>query len=210
MEENNFSLLRNQMVEYQLKHRGIRDENVLDAFKKVPRHKFVDDFFKRVAYEDHPLSIGNGQTISQPYIVAQMTEALELSPGDKVLEIGTGSGYQAAILAEITDNVYTVESVEPLFHKAQRILNNLGYDSIRFKLGDGKIGWIEEAPFDAIVVTAATKEIPEELLDQLSEDHGRMVIPVGGSFTQELSLIEKDGADIKKYPLGLCRFVPLV
>ncbi|MFP4078972.1 MAG: protein-L-isoaspartate(D-aspartate) O-methyltransferase [Candidatus Izemoplasmataceae bacterium] len=210
MEENNFSLLRNQMVEYQLRHRGIRNENVLNAFKKVPRHKFVDDFYKRVAYEDHPLPIGDGQTISQPYIVAQMTEALELSPADKVLEIGTGSGYQAAILAEITDNVYTVESVEPLFHKAQRILDDLGYDSIRFKFGDGKIGWAQEAPFDAILVTAATKKVPEDLLDQLSEDHGRMILPVGGAFTQELLLIEKDGEEITKHTLGLCRFVPLV
>ena len=208
MEENNFCLLRNQMVEYQLEHRGIRDENVLDAFKKVPRHRFVDDFYKRVAYEDHPLSIGNGQTISQPYIVAQMTEALELNPGDKVLEIGTGSGYQTAILAEIVDEVYTVESNEPLFYTSQRVLSDLGYDNIRFKFGDGKIGWEAEKPFYAIILTAAAKTIPDALKAQLNEN-GRLIMPVGGSFTQELTLLEKTEGTFKKRSLGLCRFVPL-
>ncbi len=197
------------MVEYQLRHRGIRDENVLSAFMNVPRHKFVDTFFKSVAYEDHPLSIGNGQTISQPYIVAQMTEALELKPDDKVLEIGTGSGYQTAILAEITDTVHTIESNEPLFHKAQRTLDGLGYDNIRFKYGDGKAGWVEEDPFDVIMVTAAAKEIPNALMEQLSDHGGRLIMPVGGSFTQELTLVRKHDGSIKKIPLGLCRFVPL-
>lgn len=209
MEQNNFCLLRSQMVKYQLEHRGIRDEKVLDAFKKVPRHHFVDAFFKSVAYEDHPLSIGNGQTISQPYIVAQMTEALELNPTDKVLEIGTGSGYQAAILAEVVDEVFTVESSEPLFHKAKRTLSELGYENIRFKLGDGKVGWKEESPFDAIIITAAAKTVPDALKDQLNEDGGRLIMPVGGHFTQELTLMEKHDGELERHFLGLCRFVPL-
>lgn len=209
MEENNFCLLRNQMVEYQLKHRGIRDESVLAAFKKVPRHQFVDPFFRAVAYEDHPLSIGNGQTISQPYIVAQMTEALELKETDKVLEIGTGSGYQAAILAEIVDEVYTVESNEPLFHKAKRTLSDLGYRNIRFKYGDGKVGWNEESPFDVIIITAAAKTIPDALKAQLNDEGGRLIMPVGGHFTQELTLLEKHNGEMEKQFLGLCRFVPL-
>lgn len=210
MEENNFSLLRNHMVEYQLKHRGIKNTRVLDAFLNVPRHKFVDPFFRRVAYEDHPLSIGNGQTISQPFIVAQMTEALELKPKDKVLEIGTGSGYQTAILSKIVDEVYTIETNEPLFHKSKRTLEALEYHNIHFKLGDGKEGWPEEGPFDVIVVTAAAKTIPEKLIAQLSDDNGRMIMPVGKHFTQELTLLYKTKTGIKKHFLGLCRFVPLI
>ena len=155
------------MVENQIKARGIKDERVLKAMNKVPRHKFVPETMRRYAYNDEPLPIGKGQTISQPYIVAYMTEVLELTPEDKVLEIGTGSGYQAAVLAEIAQEVYTVEIVEELARKARDILSEEGYENIRFHTGDGTFGWNKHAPYDAIIVTAAPSRVPEKLQDQL-------------------------------------------
>ncbi len=202
--------LRNKMVEEQLKKRGISDRHVLNAFLSVPRHCFVRDSEKHLAYGDHPLSIGEDQTISQPFIVALMTEALGLTGEEKVLEIGTGSGYQAAILADIAREVYTVERISPLGEKAREILHGLGYENIYFKIGDGTLGWKEEAPFDGIIVTAAAPRVPASLVEQLSPD-GRLVVPVGSSFEQDLLLVTRDTeGEVKKQSLGGCRFVPLI
>lgn len=199
---------RQRMVDTQIRGRGITDLRVLDAFTRVPRHEFVLPPDPRGAYEDHPLPIGHGQTISQPYIVALMTESLAVGPADRVLEVGLGSGYQAAILAELSGEVFSLEVVESLAQSAEDRLKVLGYKNIRIAVRDGYDGWIEEAPFDAIVVTAAPEKIPETLIDQLAED-GRMVIPVGRHM-QELILVEKRGGEVRSRKIANVRFVPMV
>jgi len=205
-----FARLRHQMVELQIKARGVKDPRVLAAMEKVPRHEFVPAEFIDQAYEDHPLPIGHGQTISQPYIVAVMTELLQLEPGDKVLEIGTGSGYQAAILAEITDKVYTDEIIPELAKSAEERLRRLGYTSVKVKNADGYYGWEEHAPYDAIIVTCAPDHVPRPLIRQL-KDGGRMVIPVGppGGY-QSLWLIEKHGDEVKSHNVMGVLFVPML
>lgn len=199
---------RRNMVEYQIKARGIKDKRVLAAMLKVPRHLFVPEEMKDMAYRDEPLPIGYGQTISQPYIVAYMTEALKLRPEDKVLEIGTGSGYQTAILAELVRDVYTIEIIPELSERAQETLKNLGYTNIEFLIGDGSKGWPEKAPFDAILVSAAPAEVPPALVEQL-QINGRLVIPVGTD-SQELVLIKKTKKGLEKTRLIGVRFVPLI
>ncbi|MCP2519028.1 protein-L-isoaspartate(D-aspartate) O-methyltransferase [SCandidatus Aminicenantes bacterium Aminicenantia_JdfR_composite] len=206
MEE--FATLRERMVEEQIIARGVKDKKVIEVMKKVPRHLFVPEEYREYSYDDEPLPIGEGQTISQPYIVAYMTEVLELKEDDKVLEIGTGSGYQTAILAEIVKEVYTVEIIESLSKKAQKVLKELGYKNIHFKIGDGTYGWKEYSPYNAILVTAAPSKIPESLQNQL-DDGGRMIIPVG-SFFQELVLVVRQKNKFKKKKLIPVRFVPLV
>ena len=196
------------MVQAQLEARGIKDRKVLDAMIKIPRHEFVPENMKAYAYQDEPLPIGKGQTISQPYIVAYMTEVLALNGNERVLEIGTGSGYQAAILAEIVKEVFTIEIVSSLSAKAQKVLERLGYKNIYFKVGDGTWGWEENAPYDAILVTAAPAEVPKTLQDQLKIP-GRMIIPVGSTF-QELVLIMREKKRFKKKKLLPVRFVPLI
>ncbi len=205
-----FKKKREQMVRYQIKARGIKDERVLKAMLEVPRHLFVPAEYQKEAYEDYPLPIGEGQTISQPYIVALMTEVAEIKPGDKVLEIGTGSGYQAAVLNRLTDEVYSVEIRENLACRASQILLSSGYDRVRVKQGDGYFGWEEEAPFDAILVTCAANHIPPPLFQQLKEG-GRMVIPVGSTLLfQTLTLVKKvRGKPVIKQLLDV-RFVPMV
>jgi protein-L-isoaspartate(D-aspartate) O-methyltransferase len=199
---------RTRMVETQIVARGVRDPRVLAAMRKVPRHLFVDPAQRAEAYEDHPLPIPGNQTISQPYIVALMTELLELEPSSRVLEIGTGSGYQSAVLAELSDEVYTIEIVPELARLAASRLKELGYDNVTVKEGDGYRGWPEHAPFDAVIVTAAPERIPQPLLDQLAPG-GIMVIPVGGFF-QELKVFRKsaDGRITEKDILPV-RFVPM-
>ncbi len=205
-----FARERRQMVKRQIEARGVRDPRVLDAMHTVPRHLFVPSGSRHMAYYDRPLPIGNGQTISQPYIVAYMTEALELGPDDKVLEIGTGSGYQAAILAEIAGDVYTVELIPELGNRASKLLDELGYDNIHVRVGDGYKGWPEEAPFDAVIVTAAPERIPEALVRQLREG-GRMLIPVGmAGGVQRLLKGEKKGNELVTTKELDVRFVPMV
>jgi protein-L-isoaspartate(D-aspartate) O-methyltransferase len=193
-----------------IKARGIQDPTVLSAMQHVPRHRFVPSAMKERAYGDHPLSIGHGQTISQPYIVALMTEALEVKPGDKVLEVGTGSGYQTAILAEMDMDVYTIEVIPELQTRAEEKLGELGYENISYHLGDGREGWPEHAPYDGIIVTAAPVDIPDALVEQLA-DGGTLVIPVGprGRY-QTLWKITRDGESIHKQDMGGVAFVPLV
>ncbi|MBN2121349.1 MAG: protein-L-isoaspartate(D-aspartate) O-methyltransferase [Candidatus Omnitrophica bacterium] len=203
-----FDRLRRIMVETQIKARGVSDKNVLEALLKVERHEFVPLELKNFAYTDSPLPIGEGQTISQPYIVALMTELLKLKPGDKVLEIGTGSGYQAAILAEIVEQVYTIEIVESLAKNSARLLTFLGYDNIKVKFADGFLGWPEFAPFNGIIVTCAPKTVPQPLLDQLAEG-GRLVVPLGEGF-QELKVIEKKNGQIETLDIIPVRFVPMI
>lgn len=197
-----------KMINEQIVARGVKNSNVINAMRKVERHLFVPDNMKARAYDDGPLPIGYNQTISQPYIVAFMTEALDLEPQDKVLEIGTGSGYQAAVLAEIAKEVYTIEIIEPLAQEAEKRLKDLGYKNIQVKCADGYKGWPENAPFDKIIVTAAPDEIPEELIRQLKVN-GKMVIPIG-SFFQELYLIIKTKKGFTKKPLLPVRFVPMI
>jgi len=211
MEENKeFAQLRHNMVVSQLLDRNIKDTNVLEAMAKIPRHLFVDKNHLYEAYSDHPLPIIMGQTISQPYIVALMTQELEIVDNEKILEIGTGSGYQTAILAEIAKEVYTVETIKELFESAQNVLKNLGYQNIHFKNSDGYNGWIEEAPFDKIIVTAAPMEIPELLTSQLKEK-GIMLIPIGfPSQTQILYKVTKSGSKIIKEEIANVAFVPLI
>ncbi len=200
---------RENMVRTQLIPRGIRDPKVLAAMRKVPRHLFVEEALRSQAYGDFPLPIGEQQTISQPYIVAFMTEALELEGTEKVLEIGTGCGYQAAVLAEIVPEVYTIERLPDLAAKARRTLESLRYFNIKIKVGDGTLGWPEEAPFQAIIVTAAAPGIPRPLLDQLAMG-GRLVIPVGDRFSQTLDVVRKTPEGIKHDYRGGCRFVKLI
>lgn len=204
----NYKDERKQMVKQQIYKRGITDEKVLKAFENVKRDEFVPEDSKHMAYGDHPLSIGENQTISQPYIVALMTEALELEEDDTVLELGTGSGYQAAILAEIAKEVYSIERIRSLAENAKKVLNKLGYNNIHIKVDDGTLGWEEKSPFDAIIVTAASPEIPDTLIKQLKTG-GRLVIPVGDLMGQDLIKIKKTEKDLEKTSLGGCRFVPL-
>ncbi|MCG6188804.1 protein-L-isoaspartate(D-aspartate) O-methyltransferase [Maribellus maritimus] len=204
-----FENRRMNMVAVQIESRGITDEKILKAFRTVERHKFVDPEFLALAYNDSPLPIDEGQTISQPYVVAFMTESLDLDPKDKVLEIGTGSGYQAAILAELCDSVFTIEIFESLARKAKNLFNDLGYKNIIPKTGDGYKGWPEYAPFDAIIVTCSPTHIPEPLKEQLAEG-GRMIIPVGKSYTQQLVLLEKKKGKIKEKKILPVRFVPML
>lgn len=207
--QDNFKQQREQMVREHIAARGITNENTLDALRSVERHKMVPEGYVRYAYEDTPLPIGNGQTISQPFIVAYMTQAIDPKPGMKVLEIGTGSGYQAAVLAEIVDEVYTIETVEPLAEQAREKLGEMGYENIHFRVGDGYHGWEEHAPFDAIIVTAAPESIPPRLVEQLKTG-GKMVIPVGKtSDSQLLQLVEKQkNGKLKTRNLLPVRFVP--
>jgi protein-L-isoaspartate(D-aspartate) O-methyltransferase len=198
---------REQMVAQQIAARGVRDEQTLDAMRRVPRHLFVPPEVASQAYADHPLPIGHGQTISQPYIVAFMTEALHLDAGDTVLEVGTGSGYQAAILAEIASRVYTIEIVEPLAEEAAARLRKLGYDNVEVRAGDGYQGWPEAAPFDAIMVTAAAPRIPEPLKEQLA-DGGRLILPVGDDW-QELVVVARRGDRFEQERVLPVRFVPM-
>ena len=204
-----FHLQRKRMVERQLIPRGIRDPRVLNAMEKVPRDRFVEKALAGEAYSDYPLLIGHNQTISQPYIVALMTEALDLSGKDKTLEIGTGSGYQTAILAELSREVYTIERIKPLLIKAKEVLTELDYKNIMFKAFDGTLGWKEYEPYDAIIVTAGAPEIPEPLLEQLAEG-GRLIIPVGNRFSQELIRITKEKGNYSEKSFGGCRFVDLI
>jgi len=200
---------RADMVRNQIRSRGITDEQVLDAMRKVERHLFVPQEYRAEAYEDYPLPVGDGQTISQPYIVAFMTEALELRREDKVLEIGTGSGYQAAILAEICDSVYTIEIFQSLGLSAMKLLGELNYNNVFVRIGDGYEGWEEHAPYDAILVTCSPSHVPERLEAQLAEG-GRMIIPVGGTYTQELILLEKKAGKLQKKSVLPVRFVPMI
>ena len=200
---------RKAMVILQIKQRGITDPKILKAFMKVERHRFVSDNLQNQAYDDNPLPIGEGQTISQPYIVAYMTEALSLAHTDKVLEIGTGSGYQAAILGELSDHVYSIEIVESLGSKAGALLKELGYENIRVKVGDGYQGWAEHAPFDVIIVTCAPTHVPKPLQQQLKEG-GRMIIPVGESYYQTLVFLRKVNGELVKEGELAVRFVPMV
>ncbi len=197
------------MVQQQLKARGIKDERVLTTMAKVPREEFVPADARVDAYEDGPLPIGYDQTISQPYIVAFMTEQLRLKPSDRLLEIGSGSGYQAAVLAELVADVYTIEILEPLAKTAEATLQRLGYKNVHLRVGDGYQGWPEEAPFDAIIVTCAPDKVPPPLVDQL-KDGGRMVIPVGERFAQQLYLLEKKNGQLKESATLPVRFVPMV
>ncbi len=206
--DRGFAAARRMMIETQIRARGVKDEKVLSAIFKVERHKFVPLRFRHRAYNDYPLPIGENQTISQPYIVALMTELLELKGDERVLEIGTGSGYQAAVLAELAQEVYTIEILEPLAQKSQKLLQNLGYRNIYVKCGDGYLGWPDKAPFDAIIVTAAPPQIPQKLLDQLAEG-GRMIIPVGEKW-QELMLVVKKDGQIKERSIIPVRFVPMI
>ncbi|MBP8645677.1 MAG: protein-L-isoaspartate(D-aspartate) O-methyltransferase [Syntrophobacteraceae bacterium] len=205
----NFQKARDRMVETQLICRGIEDDRVLIAMRKVPRHLFVDEALQEQAYNDHPLPIADKQTISQPYIVALMTEALRLKGHEKVLEIGTGSGYQAAVLAELADRVFSIERYASLAHRASQILQKLGYKNVIVRVGDGTLGWPEESPFDGIVVTAGAPKIPQTLVDQLATN-GRLVIPVGDRISQELIVVEKRPEGIRQHNLGGVRFVDLV
>lgn len=204
-----FQNMRDLMVDTQLIPRGIRDERVLKAMRKVPRHLFLEESQWFRAYDDMALPIGEGQTISQPYMVAIMTELLELKGDEKVLEIGTGSGYQAAILAELSKEVYTIERVQSLSERASRVLRSLGYENVHLRVGDGTIGWPEEAPFDRVIITAACPEIPAPIKDQLNE-RGIIVAPVGERFSQILLKARKEkGRLIEDYHTP-CVFVPLI
>jgi len=206
----NYEIARKRMVESQLIARGIRDRRVIEAMQKLPRHLFVEEAMAAQAYNDNPLPIGERQTISQPYMVALMTELLELKGKEKVLEIGTGSGYQAAVLAMLADRVCTIERIRPLALRARKVLDSLGLLNVNIKIDDGTCGWEEEAPFDAIVVTAGAPEIPPKLVAQLAPG-GRLVVPVGDQFSQTLVRVLKkeDGSYAMEQSIG-CRFVKLI
>jgi len=200
---------REEMVRTQIEARGIKAPKVLAAFRRVPRHLFVSEALRDQAYGDYPLPIGEQQTISQPYIVAEMTQALDLGEDDRVLEIGTGSGYQAAILAQIVYRVYTIERKRSLYLQARNLFDKLHYHNIVMKYADGTKGWRDESPFDGIIVTAGAPQIPDVLIDQMGEG-GRLVVPVGNQHTQELIKIFRDDQNIRQINLGGCRFVKLV
>ena len=208
--QNDFVSLRQQMIREQIAGpgRGITNATVLTAMGKVPRHEFVPEVQRPHAYEDRPLPIGHGQTISQPFIVALMTDKLEPRPTDRVLEIGTGSGYQAAVLAEIVREVYTIEIIAPLAERAATDLKRLGYTNLFVRAGDGYLGWPEAAPFDAIIVTCAPEQIPRPLAAQL-KDGGRMIIPVGSQHDQQLVLLRKRGDQLQESAVIPVRFVPM-
>jgi len=204
-----YQRFREEMVKTQIEARGISDPKVLGAMSKVPRHQFVSEALMDQAYGDFPLPIGEQQTISQPYIVAEMTQALQLCEEDRVLEIGTGSGYQAAILAEIAFRVYTIERIYSLYIKSRKLFDKFRYHNVVTKYSDGTSGWADESPFNAIIVTAGAPEIPKTILDQLGVG-GRMVIPVGDQYSQELVKIYRDQDGIHETNLGGCRFVKLI
>lgn len=204
-----YQIQRHQMVEYQLKERGVRDIRVLEAFRKVPRHEFIPKDLRDKAYRDSPLPVGENQTISQPYMVAAMTELAEIEPGDRVLEIGTGSGYQAAILAELGAEVYTIERIPELAEKAEETLHRLDYSMVYTRVANGTLGWEEEAPFEAIIVAAGAPEIPRPLLEQLDED-GRLVIPLEEGASQVLYVIRRMQDGYRKERGERCTFVPLI
>lgn len=204
-----YSGQRQKMVEEQLIDRGIRDLAVLEAMSRLPRHLFVESSFQHKAYGDHPLPIGDNQTISQPYIVAAMTEALALKGEERVLEIGTGSGYQTALLAELAAQVFTVERIKSLGRRAKELLDRLGYTNINYKIFDGTYGWRDQGPYDAILVTAAAPDVPKTLVEQL-KDGGRMVLPIGDSERQELVRVTVKNGAVQKTVLNHCLFVPLV
>ncbi|MBU4312797.1 MAG: protein-L-isoaspartate(D-aspartate) O-methyltransferase [Candidatus Omnitrophica bacterium] len=208
-EDVDFFSQRKMMVEQQIQKRGVSDKKVLDAMLKVERHVFVPSDVRNLSYIDSPLPIGKGQTISQPYIVALMTELADLKVDDRVLEIGTGSGYQAAILAELSEEVYTIEIIPELAKRAEKLLKELAYDNIKVREGDGYLGWPEYAPFDVIMVTAAPPAIPEKLIEQLAEG-GRMVTPVGEAGNQVLRLLIKKQGDVVEENIIPVRFVPMV
>lgn len=197
------------MVDEQLILRDIKNPRVLDAFKKIERHKFIPQEFATSAYADFPVPIGEGQTISQPYIVALMTEYLDLTGSERVLEVGTGSGYQTAILAELAKEIFTIERFENLAKQAQNLLNELGYKNIKIKVGDGTLGWPEQAPFDRIIITAASPSIPPPLSEQLKEG-GKLILPLGEAFGQVLTLVEKKQGILQYKDICGCVFVPLV
>jgi len=204
-----YMLMRQQMVEQDMKGRDIKDPIVLSVMGRVPRHLFVDAAYRDIAYGDHPLPIGEGQTISQPYVVALMTESLRLKPTDRVLEIGTGSGYQAAVLAEIVKEVYTIEIRKPLADRAERTLADLGYRNVRVRFGDGYFGWPEQAPFDAIIITASANHIPPPLIDQLKES-GRLIVPLGSTvYYQTLTLATKRKGQLDVEQICPVAFVPM-
>lgn len=204
-----FPKARLRMVEEQIIGRGIKDPGVIAAMKKVPRHLFVEEALQGQAYSDHPLPIGEKQTISQPYMVALMTEALRLEGREKVLEIGTGSGYQAAILAELAAKVFSIERIRSLAIRARKLIYELGYLNVEIKFSDGTSGWADESPFNAIVVTAGAPEVPQPLVDQLAMG-GRLVVPVGDPHSQDLLRIIKTEEGMKNEDLGGCRFVKLI
>ncbi len=207
--EDPYARDRQQMVEQDIRGRGVKDPLVLDVMGKVKRHLFVDSSYRSSAYEDHPLPIGEGQTISQPYVVALMTEALRLRPGDRVLEIGTGSGYQAAVLAEIVSEVYTIEIRKALADKAGQLLLDLGYQNVNVKWGDGYFGWEDRAPFDAIIITAAANHIPPPLIKQLREG-GRLIVPLGSTvYFQTLTLATKRKGELDVLQMSPVAFVPM-
>jgi len=197
------------MIGEQLVSRGIKDPRVLAAMRKVPRHLFVEEALAARAYGDYPLPIGEKQTISQPYMVALMTEAIDPGPKDRVLEIGTGSGYQTAILAELCSKVFSIERIKPLAERAERILKDLGYSNFLIKVGDGTNGWEEEAPFEAIMVTAGAPSVPRALMEQLS-DGGRLIIPIGDEFSQSLTKIVRKENEYRHFNLTGCVFVKLI
>ena len=203
-----FAAKRERMVQKHLVSRGIRDQRVIAAMRKVPREEFVPAELRAESYHDFPVPIGYEQTISQSYIVARMTQELRLQPRDRVLEIGTGSGYQSAILAELVTEVYTIEIVEPLAKRAEATLARLGYKNVHVKVGDGYKGWPDAAPFDAIIVTCAIDHVPQPLIDQLA-DGGRMIIPVGAKYAQQLYLYDKINGKLRERALEAVRFVPM-
>jgi|AP95_1055475.scaffolds.fasta_scaffold91752_1 protein-L-isoaspartate(D-aspartate) O-methyltransferase len=207
--EKNWKMLANEMVEYQIEDRGVKDKNVIQVMKNTPRHLFVPQEFIYESYNDRPIPIGEDQTISQPYIVALMTELLQLEHSDNVLEIGTGSGYQLAVLSQLIDFCYSIEIKESLATNARKKLNSLGYNNVKIKFGDGYQGWKEYAPFDKIIITAAPTEIPPELIKQLKEG-GLMVLPVGESHNQELIVVRKKGQKLIKEYIIPVRFVPMI
>ena len=206
--EQDFAVARQHMVEDQIKGRDVTDSRVTEVMSSVPRHEFVPENSRAHAYEDHPLPIGYSQTISQPYIVAFMTEQLRPQPTDRVLEVGTGSGYQAAVLSKLVAEVYTIEILKPLAQRAEVDLRRLNYSNVKVKAGDGYKGWPEHAPFDAIIVTAAPDHVPQPLIDQLKEG-GRMIIPVGGREMQQLYLLEKHASKLTRRAVLPVNFVPL-
>ncbi|RJP32866.1 MAG: protein-L-isoaspartate(D-aspartate) O-methyltransferase [Actinobacteria bacterium] len=209
MKEDYYSGLRRDMLRHQIAARGIKNPRVLEAMSRVPRHLFVPERLADRAYDDSPLPISDGQTISQPYMVAWMTELLEIAEAAKVLEVGTGSGYQAAILCELAGEVFSIEKYPDLARAAEERLSILGYDNLRIRVGDGTLGWPEEAPFTGIIVTAGAPSVPQPLLEQLA-DGGRLVIPVGPAGMQMLNVIRRHGNDYRASDEGNCVFVPLV
>lgn len=207
--DNHWKKQRQQMVHQQIRARDVEQQKVINAMKSVPRHKFVPEQYKSISYSDRPLPIGEDQTISQPYIVAYMTEAIDPAADDKILEIGTGSGYQAAVLAELCKTVYTVEIRPVLAREAKQRLRKLGYKNVHVKIGDGYKGWKEHSPYDKIIVTCSPEEIPQPLINQLKEG-GKMIIPVGKGYNQQLYLLEKNNGDLEKNAVLPVRFVPMV